>query len=251
MVKRTCSDPECDRDVLARDMCVMHYARWRKIQHANGGLPPQGPSPKFIDRTGLRCGLLTVITRAPSRPDSNGGMKIFWLCRCDCGGEVEVRSSDLDDVETSTKQRLVKSCGCLKGKGRPLPGGKAVRNRILGYYKRGAGRRGLSWDLSDDDFDRLISQPCHYCGQPPSPKKASGSSVTFPCNGIDRVDSALGYTSGNTVSCCGICNFAKRDMSYDEFIAWIARLVEYQFFRPDMLPSRMLKDSGRAGVVAS
>ena len=246
--KRTCSDPECDRDVLARGMCEMHYARWRKVQHANGGLPPQGPSPRLIDRTGLRCGLLTVIARAPSRP---GNTSAYWLCRCDCGNEVEVRSIELGDPETSRPgKRLVKSCGCLKRKGRPLPGGRSVRNRVLGYYKRGASKRGLSWDLSDDDFDWLISQPCHYCGQPPSLKKEIRSSATRLCNGIDRVDSNLGYSPENAVPCCTPCNKAKGEMSYDEFMAWVARLAEYQFFRPDMLPSRLLKSPGRPGVVA-
>lgn len=227
----------------------MHYCRWRKIQHANGGMPSLPPSPRFIDRTGLRCGQLTVIARAPSRPDgANGTLRTYWLCRCDCGGEIEVRSVELADPETARPgKRLVKSCGCLKRKGRPLPGGMSVRNRVLGYYKRGARRRGLSWELSDDDFDRLISQPCHYCGQPPSLKKETRSSATRLCNGIDRADSTLGYTPKNTVSCCRICNLAKTDMPYDDFIAWIARLTEYQFFRPDMLPSRLLRDSAPAG----
>ena len=246
MTKRTCSDPECDRDdVLARGMCGMNYKRWR-IRDINGGvLPPRPPNSRFIDRTGLRCGRLTVIARAPSR--FSGDVKLtYWLCRCDCGNEVEVRSVELADPETARPgKRLVKSCGCLKHKGYPLPEGRSVRNRVLGYYKRGARKRGLSWDLSDDDFDRLISQPCHYCGQPPSLKKEIRSSATRLCNGIDRVDSNLGYSPENAVPCCTPCNKAKGDMTYGEFMAWVARLTEYQFFRPDMLPSRLLKDAGR------
>lgn len=27
-----CSSPDCDRPVKARELCVMHYARWRKTQ---------------------------------------------------------------------------------------------------------------------------------------------------------------------------------------------------------------------------
>jgi 5-methylcytosine-specific restriction endonuclease McrA len=251
MAKRTCTGPECDRDdIAARGMCVMHYARWRTIQNANGGLPPQGPSPKLIDRTGLRCGLLTVIARAPSRFNSGGVRLTYWLCRCDCGNEIEVRSVELADPETVRPgKRLVKSCGCLKRKGRPLPEGRSVRNRVLGYYKRGARLRGLSWDLSDDDFDRLISQPCHYCGQPPSLKKEIRSSATRLCNGIDRVDSNLGYSPENVVPCCTPCNKAKGDMTYDEFMAWVARLLTFHFFNPDLLPSRLLRDSERAGRV--
>lgn len=29
-------------------------------------------------------------------------------------------------------------------------------------------------------------------------------------------------------------------MSYDEFLAWIARLIEYHFFHPEVMPSRLL-----------
>ena len=217
---------------IVRGMCPMHYGRWRKIQHANGGLPPQGPSPKFIDRTGLRCGLLTVIARAPSRR-SAGVLLTYWLCRCDCGNEIEVRSVELAYPETSRPgKRLVKSCGCLKHKGYPLPGGRAGRNRVLRYHKQGADKRGLSWDLSDDEFDRLISQPCHYCGQPPSVTKASRESSPFPWNGIDRVDSGRGYAPENVVPCCTQCNKAKGDMSYDEFRVWVARLLDVPLLQP-------------------
>ena len=59
------------------------------------------------------------------------------------------------------------------------------------------------------------------------------------------MDSNLGYSPENAVPCCTPCNKAKGDMTYGEFMAWVARLTEYQFFRPDMLPSRLLKDAGR------
>lgn len=46
-------------------------------------------------------------------------------------------------------------------------------------------------------------------------------------NGIDRIDNAKGYTIENSVTCCKRCNFAKRNMSYDEFISWGKKLGNY------------------------
>lgn len=37
-------------------------------------------------------------------------------------------------------------------------------------------------------------------------------------NGIDRVINTVGYTSENSKSCCGNCNYIKRDNKYDDFI---------------------------------
>lgn len=53
------------------------------------------------DITGQQFGRLTAVKRVAS---VNG--KSLWLCRCDCGGEKNVRLSDL----TGEK---IKSCGCL------------------------------------------------------------------------------------------------------------------------------------------
>lgn len=50
--------------------------------------------------------LLTVIAMTNKR--YKNGEKI-WLCRCECGKETEVKTSDL---------KKQKSCGCLKGRPR-------------------------------------------------------------------------------------------------------------------------------------
>ena len=46
-------------------------------------------------------------------------------------------------------------------------------------------------------------------------------------NGIDRKNGTLGYFLENCVSCCRPCNWAKRHMSYDEFMAYLQQLVQY------------------------
>lgn len=51
---------------------------------------------------------------------------------------------------------------------RGLAKGEASLNSLLSGYKVDARRRGLSWDISINDFERLTSSNCHYCGAPPS-----------------------------------------------------------------------------------
>lgn len=57
---------------------------------------------KKIDLTGQRFGRLVVIREDGRAKDR----QIMWLCRCDCGGEVIVRSVYLRRGDT-------RSCGCL------------------------------------------------------------------------------------------------------------------------------------------
>jgi len=59
------------------------------------------------DYSGMRCGRLTAIKLASPRRDPRGAARRYWLCRCDCGCEVEVSAHDLGAGHT-------KSCGCLK-----------------------------------------------------------------------------------------------------------------------------------------
>lgn len=59
----------------------------------------------FIDRTGTRYGMLTVLHRGPDAPQNGGKFKTRWVCRCDCGAEQAILSNNLVSG-TAT------SCGC-------------------------------------------------------------------------------------------------------------------------------------------
>ena len=58
--------------------------------------------PKITDVTNHRFGRLIAVEK--SRKDSIG--RWFWICRCDCGMVLEVKSNNLRTGNT-------KSCGCL------------------------------------------------------------------------------------------------------------------------------------------
>lgn len=111
-------------------------------------------------------------------------------------------------------------------KGRRLALGEAATNKVLLYYKRNAKVRGLSWELTRDEFSDLIHRPCFYCGEPPSRSYDGGGSFygAVIYNGIDRLNNDLGYFVGNVVPCCTSCNRAKGTMSFQEFLGWVTRV---------------------------
>ena len=63
---------------------------------------------KAVDLTHRRFGMLEVIARV-ERPKYYESKYVWWLCRCDCGGELAVPSKYLVDKTT-------KSCGCLRSR---------------------------------------------------------------------------------------------------------------------------------------
>lgn len=71
-----------------------------------------------------------------------------------------------------------------------------------------AGKRGIAWELTREQFARLSALPCTYCGNP-----QSGSGA-----GLDRLDNELGYTVDNVVPSCWPCNYIRRrgDFTYEE-----------------------------------
>lgn len=59
---------------------------------------------RAIDITGKKFGRLIALKKTEKR-DSSGN--VYWLCKCDCGGEIETQGRFL-------RNGLVKSCGCAQ-----------------------------------------------------------------------------------------------------------------------------------------
>lgn len=174
---------------------------------------------KFTRLTVIECAIASNIDRS------------VWLCKCDCGNTKIVTSSKL-------KNGCVKSCGCLNNEKR------AERALIMSENNRKytpsefTARR--IWrvhysELFFEDFYELSQQNCYYCNSPPNnkqnaparDKRAAAATVAagdFIYNGLDRVDNTKAHTKENCVPCCKICNYAKRDLTTEEFKEWIIRI---------------------------
>lgn len=159
---------------------------------------------------------------APTSKRCKNGYTI-WKLRCGCGRTFERPAYALI-------RKTVKSCGCrhfLAGRRPPLPDNKAHINVLYSTYKKGATIRNKSFELSRSDCIKLFESNCFYCNAPPKERKRKNLAGKYANNGIDRVDSELGYIPGNVVACCSICNFAKSKMSLNEFFNWVKRLYDY------------------------
>lgn len=185
--------------------------------------------PRAAELSGKRFGRLIV----EKLHDTVRGRR-RWLCKCDCGNTTLVITNLLNMNKT-------KSCGCLfvdswveSGKRitafNGKPSGTAAFNHAKNSYIQGAKARGLSFNLTDDEFRKLTSGFCFYCGAAPSrivKPTHRAKSGNYVCNGIDRLNSSLGYTIGNCVPCCTICNYAKGETSVEQFETWVERTAEF------------------------
>lgn len=176
---------------------------------------------KNINLVGQKFGRLEVLSAAGK--DTRNCRR--WVCKCDCGNESEVVTWRLRNGNT-------KSCGCLHIesilKRVQLPPGEAACVQLYYRYRHEAAKRNLIFELTKDEFAYLTKQNCCYCNRKPGQiiqaKRCNGS---YTYNGIDRQDSAVGYTYENCVSCCKHCNFMKMDMSVPDFIAACRAVVSH------------------------
>lgn len=78
-------------------------------------------------------------------------------------------------------------------------------------YRSSAKKRGIPFDLTYEEFDVITRMPCQYCG--------------LKGYGVDREDNLVGYTIGNSVPCCMMCNRMKNDFNLDAFLEQCKSIV--------------------------
>lgn len=108
---------------------------------------------------------------------------------------------------------------------------RGLRNYLYRSYQIGAKNRNHKFNLSFDDFDKIISQNCYYCGEEPKIADSDfiikrGDTHQYPIkyNGIDRLNPKLGYSIENCVPCCQKCNYMKHIMTEEEFYKQIIKV---------------------------
>lgn len=174
--------------------------------------------PNFQDLTGQKFGRLTAIEFSHIEK----GHASIWKYQCDCGKFVLYRSDQVKSGHTKT-------CGIGTCRANGLEFGLSAKRTVYTGYKRGASKRGLSFDLDFDRFIEITQRNCHYCGELPSNRMhPTINTGDFVYNGIDRVDNTKGYFLENCVACCRKCNYAKRDMGEDEWNEWLDKIIETQ-----------------------
>jgi hypothetical protein len=134
------------------------------------------------DLTNQRFGRLVVIKRVGSR----NGLP-YWLCKCDCGNETKVTSSNL--------RGRTRSCGCLAMEVR-VKHGKHKHPLYLTWYnmirRSGNFEYGESYLLVEvcEEWKNSVNDFIKYVDIVLGPKPSKVHS-------IDRIDNNKGYQPGN------------------------------------------------------
>lgn len=195
---------------------------------------------KSVILAGSKFGRLTVISESEFRTKSN---KRMYVCSCECGAFKNVPGNKLQCGDT-------KSCGCLYKdtvgiSTRHLPG-EVSWNEHERRYRSNATQRGFIYSLTKEEFRKITSSNCFYCGSEPvrynkffkkdgvriksnfSTSDEWAEKQWISINGIDRKNSLLGYTLENCVPCCSVCNTIKMDLSIEEFLEKCKKITDFQ-----------------------
>ena len=108
---------------------------------------------------------------------------------------------------------------------RALPSEQRCLNDVFSVYRRTAEKRGLTFNLTKEQVNKLIFSKCFYCGRT-GVNNGSRAWRGIRCNGIDRKDNSLGYSIENVVSCCKECNMLKSNKTIEQFYFWIKIIYE-------------------------
>ena len=141
----------------------------------------------------------------------------LWKCLCDCGNIKIVRGSTL-------KSGATQSCGCLQ------------KEKILESITKHGMCNTSTYTSWQGMFCRCNNsdRECYknYGGRGITVCKRWNkfenffADMDFRPEGLtlERIDNNKGYTIGNVVPCCKICNHAKNNLTIQEFKDWIERV---------------------------
>lgn len=180
---------------------------------------------------GERYGMLTILS-THSKEVWNRKYK-FAICRCDCGNEVELKTSYLRNGHTS-------SCGCLlRRSGHMSPNfkghgeiGKSVWANIIEGSKRRS--RDIPFEITIEqawDLFEAQNRGCAISGVPidfgERIGRRSGQTKRSRSASLDRIDSSKGYTIDNVQWIHKDLQFMKGSMSDGKFIQWCKTIANY------------------------
>ena len=104
------------------------------------------------------------------------------------------------------------------------------RKVIYLEYKTRAEKIGKDFEISENEFYKLIKKSCYICGKKTDDKHT---------NGIDRINNDEGYTINNIQSCCGECNYMKNKFIFSDFLDKIRQIKKNKLPNYEIINSKL------------
>lgn len=165
------------------------------------------------DRSGMRCGMLTVLkfSHITSKVAKNGRIiyNSYWLCKCDCGTEKTISANWLDI-------KKIGSCGC-RSRSPQSPNKFSLEVPYYKYIKhlyRQIKRRknvSLTNDITVEFLEELYKKQDGKCAM-------CGFAIDLTNYSLDRIDSQKGYSRDNVQLVWKTINFMKGVLDSETFI---------------------------------
>lgn len=195
------------------DLCKKAKSDYRK----NGNI--KGHGTKWYYDKGCRCKICReaknlykrkLLGRQPKRITTNvsEGTRICYVCKETKPLEEFVRNSN----QRAFMGRSNECKLCQSKRGRLSRQTSPIQR--FSAYKYGAKLRGISFELSFEEFVSFWNKPCYYCDDP------------IIGIGLDRKDAKLGYFIGNVIPCCSGCNYMKKSKTEKEFIEMCIKIAK-------------------------
>jgi len=154
-------------------------------------------------------------------PTKKGRIIRYYLCRCDCGKETEVRRDYLITGHT-------RSCGCLKRKkgktNKCWTGHEEISGGLWTHIKRHAKTRNLEFSVTIEDAWKKFEKQKGRCA-------LTGIEIGFnDCRtaSLDRIDSNRGYTNDNIQWLHKDVNWMKGTFPSSRFVELCLAVSEHQ-----------------------
>jgi hypothetical protein len=141
----------------------------------------------------------------------------------------ELKREKRKQPEFLEKLRAIQRKSYWKNKEQRNKLGREIRITLAGRYteaKHSAKRRGIPFELTQEQHSTIIRQPCFWCGVTPN-----GSDETL--NGVDRInhDKTIGYVLDNVIPACTGCNKGRNTMTVDEVVGYVEQVFQWQHLR--------------------
>ena len=189
---------------------------------------------KYSVNEGDKFGKFTVIKKV-KHITAAGNVEWRWECTDEYGELCYKRARALYQEAEKHNQKVEKAQNAeyYEKMGMNQMG---LRKHVFREYIRNAANRDIPMNLKFEEFNELIGQNCYYCGAEPVVHeslidRSNKSEPMLKHNGIDRLDSSIGYEKDNCVPCCYICNRAKAQLGTKEFLAHIKKIYDYRIIK--------------------